>query len=128
LQKTEASWSAYSWIVAIAAGIVMTTSFVPFVPFGILSSVIAASMKTSPALVQQLGVDNFNIGLFAAFFLGHGAVFDKGRRGAGPSFPHNPTVPHTVCDIPVGTRCVEVYVRAHDNDVGAYLRAAFTLV
>ncbi|MFQ1021717.1 hypothetical protein [Tardisphaera saccharovorans] len=48
--------------------------------FRILSSDIAASTRTSAAQVQQVGVDYFSVGLFAAFFLGHSGIFDRRIR------------------------------------------------
>ncbi|WP_449462313.1 MFS transporter [Tardisphaera miroshnichenkoae] len=80
MEKREPTRSAYRWVVALAAGIVMTTSFVSLTSFGILSPDIAISMKTSPVLVQEVGVNCFSVGLFAAFLLGHGGIFDKRIR------------------------------------------------
>ncbi|MEM0141495.1 MAG: MFS transporter [Thermoplasmatales archaeon] len=68
--------SPYRWVMAGIAGLLMTTSFISLTSFGILSSRIAVSLGVSPRLLTILGIDSFSIGLFAAFFLGQGGLFD----------------------------------------------------
>ena len=58
------------------AGLLMTTSFISLTSFGIVSGRIAVSIGVNPRLLTILGVDSFSIGLFAAFFLGEGGIFD----------------------------------------------------
>ncbi|MGC8563029.1 MAG: MFS transporter [Thermoplasmata archaeon] len=69
--------SPYRWVMAAVAGLLMTTSFISLTSFGILASRIAVSIGVSPHLLTVLGIDSFSIGLFAAFFLGQGGLFDN---------------------------------------------------
>ena len=73
---TPEQQSPYRWVMAIIAGILMTTSFVALTSFGVASPAIAQSLHLNPATVNTYGVDSFSIGLFLAFFLGHGGIFD----------------------------------------------------
>lgn len=66
----------YKWVMAAIAGLLMTTSFISLTSFGILSSRMASSFGVSSATLSVLGIDAFSIGLFAAFFLGQGGLFD----------------------------------------------------
>lgn len=66
----------YRWVMAAIAGLLMTTSFISLTSFGILSSRMASSFGVSSATLSVLGIDAFSIGLFAAFFLGQGGLFD----------------------------------------------------
>ncbi|POB10651.1 MAG: MFS transporter [Sulfobacillus thermosulfidooxidans] len=75
-QLTTEQQSSYRWVMAIIAGILMTTSFVALTSFGVASPAIAQSLHLNPATVNTYGVDSFSIGLFLAFFLGHGGIFD----------------------------------------------------
>lgn len=73
---TPEQQSPYRWVMAIVAGILMTTSFVALTSFGVASPAIAQSLHLNPATMNTYGVDSFSIGLFLAFFLGHGGIFD----------------------------------------------------
>ena len=68
--------SPYRWVMAGLAGLLMTTSFISLTSFGILSTKMASSFGISSGLLSVLGIDSFSIGLFVAFFLGQGGVFD----------------------------------------------------
>ena len=73
----EEQASPYRWVMAAAAGLLMTTSFISLTSFGILANRIAVSIGVNNHLLTVLGVDSFSIGLFAAFFLGQGGLFDN---------------------------------------------------
>ena len=62
---------------AAIAGLLMTTSFISLTSFGILSGRMASTFGVSPTVLSVLGIDAFSIGLFAAFFLGQGGIFDS---------------------------------------------------
>ena len=68
--------SPYRWVMAAIAGLLMTTSFISLTAFGILSSKMAIYYHVSVNELTILGIDSFSIGLFAAFFLGNGGVFN----------------------------------------------------
>ncbi|QRF75357.1 Na(+)-dependent inorganic phosphate cotransporter [Thermoplasmatales archaeon] len=68
--------SSYRWVMATVAGILMTTSFISLTAFSIVSSSIAQTIGVGTSTVDAYGVDAFSIGLFVAFFLGHGGLFD----------------------------------------------------
>ena len=68
--------SPYRWVMAAIAGLLMTTSFISLTSFGILSTKIASSFGISSGTLSVLGIDSFSIGLFVAFFLGQGGIFD----------------------------------------------------
>ncbi len=72
----EEQKSGYRWVMAAVSGLLMTTSFISLTSFGILSKSIAETFNLSVDSVTILGVDSFSIGLFVAFFLGHGGIFD----------------------------------------------------
>jgi MFS family permease len=58
------------------AGLLMTTSFISLTSFGILSTKMASSFGINSSTLSVLGIDSFSIGLFVAFFLGQGGIFD----------------------------------------------------
>lgn len=62
---------------ATITGLLMTTSFISLTSFGALSGQIAASYHLPPTTVTVMGVDAFSVGLFVAFFLGNGGIFDN---------------------------------------------------
>ncbi len=68
--------SQYRWVMAAIAGLLMTTSFISLTSFGILSTKMASSFGISSGTLSVLGIDSFSIGLFVAFFLGQGGIFD----------------------------------------------------
>lgn len=68
--------SPYRWVMAGIAGLLMTTSFISLTSFGILSTKMASSFGISSGTLSVLGIDSFSIGLFVAFFLGQGGIFD----------------------------------------------------
>ncbi|MEM0157360.1 MAG: MFS transporter [Thermoplasmataceae archaeon] len=68
--------SHYRWVMAALAGLLMTTSFISLTSFGILSSRMAPAFGVSPVTLSVLGIDAFSMGLFVAFFLGQGGLFD----------------------------------------------------
>ena len=72
--------TSYRWVMATAAGLLMTTSFISLTSFGIFSGSIADSFGLDPSTLNTLGVDAFSIGLFVAFFLGHNGFFDTRIR------------------------------------------------
>ena len=72
--------SPYRWVMALVAGILMTTSFISLTAFSIVSSSIAQTIGVATGTVDAYGVDAFSIGLFVAFFLGHGGLFDARIR------------------------------------------------
>ncbi len=69
-------YTRYRWVMAIVAGLLMTTSFISLSTFSILSDNIAKTFKISSTTLTVLGIDSFSIGLFVAFFLGHTGLFD----------------------------------------------------
>ncbi len=69
-------YTKYRWVMAIVAGLLMTTSFISLSTFSILSDNIATTFKISSTTLTVLGIDSFSIGLFVAFFLGHTGLFD----------------------------------------------------
>ena len=73
----EEQASPYRWVMAAVAGLLMTTSFISLTSFGILANRIAVSIGVNTHLLTVLGIDSFSIGLFAAFFLGQGGLFDN---------------------------------------------------
>lgn len=73
---TSEEKSPYRWVMAALAGLLMTTSFISLTSFGILSTKMATSFGISSGTLSVLGIDSFSIGLFAAFFLGQGGIFD----------------------------------------------------
>ena len=79
-QLTEEQKSSYRWVMAAVCGLLMTTSFISLSSFGILSKSIAETFGLNSSSVTVLGVDSFSIGLFIAFFLGHGGIFDTRMR------------------------------------------------
>ncbi len=76
LGLTAEQKSPYRWVMAAIAGLVMTTSFISLTAFGIVAPSIAKSIHVSSTAMTVYGVDAFSIGLFVAFFLGHGGIFD----------------------------------------------------
>lgn len=68
--------SPYRWVMAGLAGLLMTTSFISLTSFGILSTKMASSFGINSSTLSVLGIDSFSIGLFVAFFLGQGGIFD----------------------------------------------------
>ncbi len=68
--------SQYRWVMAAIAGLLMTTSFISLTSFGILSTKMASSFGISSGTLSVMGIDSFSIGLFVAFFLGQGGIFD----------------------------------------------------
>lgn len=72
--------SSYRWVMATIAGIVMTTSFISLTAFSIVSPSIARTIGVGQSKMNLYGVDAFSIGLFVAFFLGHGGLFDTRIR------------------------------------------------
>ena len=68
--------SAYRWLMAAVCGLIMTTSFISLTAFGVAAPQIARSMHVQLQSLTSYGVDSFSIGLFVAFFLGHGGIFD----------------------------------------------------
>ncbi len=68
--------SGYKWVMAAVCAIIMTTSFMSLTAFGVAAPDIAKSMHISSQTLTIYGVDSFSIGLFVAFFLGHGGIFD----------------------------------------------------
>ncbi|MEM0156023.1 MAG: MFS transporter [Thermoplasmataceae archaeon] len=74
--------SSYRWVMATISGIVMTTSFISLSAFSIVAPSIAQSMSVNSNTLTVYGVDAFSIGLFIAFFIGHGGIFDT-RIGTG---------------------------------------------
>lgn len=68
--------SPYRWVMAGIAGLLMTTSFISLTSFGILSPKMATYYHVSYDALTVLGIDSFSIGLFAAFFLGQGGLFN----------------------------------------------------
>ena len=73
---TDDQKSRYRWIMAGIAGLLMTTSFISLTAFGIMSTKMATTFGISPTTLSVYGVDAFSVGLFVAFFLGHGGIFD----------------------------------------------------
>jgi MFS family permease len=72
--------SSYRWVMAAVSGILMTTSFISLTAFSIVSPAIAQTLRVGSSTVEVYGVDAFSIGLFMAFFLGHGGLFDTRIR------------------------------------------------
>ncbi len=68
--------SGYRWMMAAICGLIMSTSFISLTAFGVAAPEIAKSMHVSLQTLTIYGVDSFSIGLFVAFFLGHGGIFD----------------------------------------------------
>lgn len=68
--------SSYRWVMAGVCGLLTATSFISLTAFGVAAPDIAQSMHVSLQTVTTYGVDSFSIGLFVAFFLGHGGIFD----------------------------------------------------
>jgi MFS family permease len=73
---TDDQKSRYRWIMAGIAGLLMTTSFISLTAFGIMSTKMASTFGISSGTLSVYGVDAFSVGLFIAFFLGHGGIFD----------------------------------------------------
>lgn len=65
---------------ALITAIVMTTSFISLTSFGVAAPAIAKTIGVPLGTLTTYGVDAFSIGLFVAFFLGHGGVFDTRIR------------------------------------------------
>ncbi|WP_393971544.1 MFS transporter [Oxyplasma meridianum] len=76
ISLTPEEKSPYRWVMAGLAGLLMTTSFISLTSFGILSAKMASSFSIGSSTLTVLGIDSFSIGLFVAFFLGHGGIFD----------------------------------------------------
>ncbi len=74
---TEDQLSGYRWVMAAIAGLLMTTSFISLTAFGIMSTRMASAFGISSSTLSVYGIDAFSIGLFVAFFLGHGGIFDE---------------------------------------------------
>ncbi|MEM0156207.1 MAG: MFS transporter [Thermoplasmataceae archaeon] len=72
--------SPYRWVMAAVAGLVMTTSFISLTSFSIAAPSIAINLGVGSNTIEVYGVDAFSIGLFAAFFVGHGGIFDTRLR------------------------------------------------
>lgn len=72
--------SPYRWVMALITAIVMTTSFISLTSFGVAAPAIAKTIGVPAGTLTSYGVDAFSIGLFVAFFLGHGGVFDTRIR------------------------------------------------
>ncbi|HVB98867.1 MAG TPA: MFS transporter [Candidatus Dormibacteraeota bacterium] len=69
--------SGYRWVMAAVCGLIMSTSFISLTAFGIAAPDIAKTMNVPLQTLTTYGVDSFAIGLFVAFFLGHGGIFDS---------------------------------------------------
>jgi len=76
LQELPEYSSPYRWVMASVAGIIMTTSFMSLTAFGVAAPAMAQAMGVSASTLATAGVDAFSVGLFVAFFLGHGGIFD----------------------------------------------------
>ncbi|AIA56111.1 putative permease, major facilitator superfamily [Acidithiobacillus caldus ATCC 51756] len=75
--KEQAEYSSpYRWVMAAVAGIIMTTSFMSLTAFGVAAPAMAKAMDIPPSTLSTAGIDAFSVGLFVAFFLGHGGIFD----------------------------------------------------
>lgn len=72
--------SPYRWVMALITAIVMSTSFISLTAFGLGAPAIAQTIGIPVGTLTTYGVDAFSIGLFVAFFLGHGGVFDTRIR------------------------------------------------
>lgn len=72
--------SPYRWVMAIITGVIMTTSFISLTSFGVAAPAMARAMHVSLQTLSSAGVDAFSVGLFIAFFLGHGGIFDTRIR------------------------------------------------
>ncbi|MGC9271291.1 MFS transporter [Acidiphilium sp.] len=68
--------SSYRWVMALITAVVMTTSFISLTAFGVAAPAIAKTIGVPLNTLTTYGVDAFSIGLFIAFFLGHGGIFD----------------------------------------------------
>ncbi len=68
--------SGYRWVMSFICGLLMVTSFISLTAFGVAAPDIAKSMSVPLQTLTTYGVDSFSIGLFVAFFLGHGGLFD----------------------------------------------------
>lgn len=75
-ERTYEVVSNYRWVMAVIAGILVTTSFISLTSFGIATPFIAKSMNIDVTTVSNFGVDSFSIALFVAFFLGSSGFFD----------------------------------------------------
>ncbi len=76
ISLTSEDRSPYRWVMAAVAGLLMTTSFISLTSFGILSTKMATTFGINSGTLSVFGVDAFSIGLFVAFFLGQGGLFD----------------------------------------------------
>lgn len=69
--------SGYRWVISFICGLIMATSFISLTAFGVAAPDIAAFLHVPLQTLTTYGVDSFSVGLFVAFFLGHGGIFDR---------------------------------------------------
>ena len=72
--------SPYRWVMALITAVVMTTSFLSLTAFSVAAPAIAETLGIPVGALTAYGVDGFSIGLFVAFFVGHGGLFDTRIR------------------------------------------------
>lgn len=72
--------SAYRWVMAAITAIIMATSFISLTAFGLGVPAIAQAVGMPVGTLTTYGVDAFSLGLFIAFFIGHGGIFDTRIR------------------------------------------------
>ena len=80
IQEMPEYSSPYRWVMAAITGVIMTTSFISLTSFGVSAPAMAAAMHVSVQSLSAAGIDAFSVGLFIAFFLGHGGIFDTRIR------------------------------------------------
>lgn len=72
--------SPYRWVMAVITAIIMATSFISLTAFGLGVPAIAKAVGMPVGTLTTYGVDAFSLGLFIAFFIGHGGIFDTRIR------------------------------------------------
>ena len=72
--------SPYRWVMAAITAIIMATSFISLTAFGLGVPAIAKAVGLPVGTLTTYGVDAFSLGLFIAFFIGHGGIFDTRIR------------------------------------------------
>lgn len=72
--------SPYRWVMALITAIIMSTSFISLTAFGLGVPAIAKAVGIPVGTLTTYGVDAFSLGLFIAFFIGHGGIFDTRIR------------------------------------------------
>lgn len=72
--------SPYRWVMAAITAIIMATSFISLTAFGLGVPAIAKAVGMPVGTLTTYGVDAFSLGLFIAFFIGHGGIFDTRIR------------------------------------------------